>query len=254
MPFTSIANVIDPQVLADQVSARFPDKLVVGSPNLVDVDTDFPLGSPGTLLQIPFWKRIAAFATLTEGTALVPSNVTAVTESATVQRAGAAFEVYDTAQLVSKSDPVAEIAGQIARRAAEFIDSQLVAEIAHTPNVFDQSVSAAQTNVNGIWDQSVAIKAMVTTVGDNYGELLKSGAIIMHSKVLGDLLLTGAIQNQYQSGMNTLQTGMIPHLSGLPIIVSDRVTQTTQSTKALYSSYIIGKNALALFYQRQVQV
>ena len=173
MASTAISDIIDPQVLSDQISAKFPDKLVLGTPGLVDVDSEFPLGAPGTKFTIPFWKRISAFGDMTEGTALTPSKIQALSESATVLRGGGAFEVYDTAQLVSKSDPVGEIAGQIARRAAEYIDAKLVSQVAHTPNVFDQTNATVQTNANGIFDEKVAITAMVNTMGDNYGRMLR---------------------------------------------------------------------------------
>lgn len=249
MAITRIQDIVDPQVLADQVSAKFPDQLVIGNSQLVEVDTEFPLGSPGTTFTIPFWKRVAAFGDMTEGTALTTNSITALKENATVVRGGAAYEVYDTAQLVSKSDPVGEIAGQIARRAAEYIDSKLVAQAEHTPNTYDQSVVST-----GIWDQNTAITAMTNTLGDNYARMLSGGALIVHSKVLGDLLKTGAIQNQYQSGLNVIQSGQLPHLNGLPVYTSDLVTVSTVSGTTYYNSYIIGKGSLALFYQRQVEI
>lgn len=237
------------QVLADQVSAKFPDQLVIGNSQLVEIDTEFPLGSPGQKFTIPFWKRVAAFGDMTEGTALTTNSITALTENATVVRGGAAYEVYDTAQLVSKSDPVGEIAGQIARRAAEYIDNKLVHQAEHTPNTYDQSVAGS-----GIWDQNTAITALTTTLGDNYARMLAGGALIVHSKVLGDLLKTGAIQNQYQSGLNVIQSGQLPHLNGLPVYTSDLVTVSSVSGTTYYNSYIIGKGSLALFYQRQVEI
>jgi hypothetical protein len=246
MAVTAISDIINPEVLADQITAKFPDHLVLGGTSLVDVDNEFPLGSPGTAFKMPFWKKVPAFASIAEGTAMTPGKVTASAEFAIVQRAGAAYEVYDTAQLVSKSDPVSEIAGQIARRAAEYIDAALVLSANKTPNVYDGTAA--------IIDQNVLITAMVTTLGDNYTDIMAGGALIMHSKVYGDLLKTGAIQNQYQSGMDVIRTGTIPTLLGLPVLLSDRVTVTVVSTVNHYNTYIVGPGALALFYQRAVQV
>lgn len=241
------------EVLADQVSARYPDMLVLGNTDLVEVDGTFPLGSPGTKFKLPFWKRIGAFASLTEGTAMTPGKIQTGAEFATVQRAGLALEVLDTAELVSKADPVGEIADQIARRAAEYIDNSLVVQLQNTPNTFDQTNATFRTNANSLMDQNAVIKSMTTTLGDNFMKLLAGGKLIMHSKVYGDLVQTGAIQNQYQSGMDVIKTGMIPTLMGLPIILSDLVTVTSAST-IKYQSYIVGPAALALFYQRQVMV
>lgn len=255
MAVTAIADIINPEVLADQLSAKFPDHLVLGALPIVRVDDTFPLGSPGTQFKIPSWKRIPAFGALTEGVAMTPGKITSMSEFATVLRAGAAFEVYDTAELVSKADPVSEIADQIARRAAEYIDNKLVLEAEHTPNTFDQTNAGVQTNAGGTVDQNCLIKAMTSTLGDNYGALLGGGAaLIMHSKVYADLLQTAAIQNQYQSGMNVIKEGTVPSLLGLPIYLSDLVTTNVVSTVTQYHTYIVGRDALALFYQREVMV
>src|SRR4051812_791341 len=181
MAFTAISDIINPEVLADQISAKFPDQLVLGNSTLVEVDSTFPLGSPGTKFKLPFWKRISAFADMTEGTAMTPGKIQANAEFCTVVRGGSALEVLDTSELVSKADPVGEVAGQLARRAAEYIDNKLVLQLNLTPNTFDQT-GASKTNANGVLDQNAIILAMVSTLGDNHQQLLKGGAIIMHSK------------------------------------------------------------------------
>lgn len=254
MANTTISDIINPEVLADQITAKFPDQLVLGNTNLVEVDSTFPLGSPGTKFKLPFWKRIAAFGDMTEGTALTPGNITTGAEFTTVVRGGAAFEVLDTSELVSKADPVGEIAGQLARRAAEYIDAKLVLQLENTPNTFDQTNGAVQTNANGTVDLNAVITALIGTLGDNHQRLVAGGALIMHSKVYGDLLKTGVIQNQYQSGMDVVKTGLIPTLLGMPILQSDLVTAVNVSGTLNYHTYIVGPGSLALFYQRQVMV
>lgn len=253
MAVTGINDIINPEVLADQLSAKFPDLLVLGNTDLVSVDDTFPLGSPGTKFKIPSWKRIPSFSSLSEGTAMTPGKITSTAEYATVLRAGAAFEVYDTAELVSKADPVTEIADQIARRAAEYIDATLVTQVEHTPNTYDLSASGA-----GTVDQNAIITGITASLGDNYGSLLGGGGVIvMHSKVFADLLKTGAIQNQYQSGLDVIKTGTLPTLLGMRVIQSDLVTtfvNASESNATNYHTYVLGKGALALFYQREVMV
>src|SRR6185437_1821884 len=77
---------------------------------------------------------------------------------------------------------------------------------------------------------------------------------ICHSKVYGDLVQTGAIQNQYQSGLDVIRTGVIPTLMGLPIFISDLVTTSTISAATAYNTFVVGRGSLGLFYQRQVMV
>jgi hypothetical protein len=246
---TLIANIIDPEVLADQISAKFPDKLVFANSGLVDVNTTFPLSSPGTKFTIPFWKRIGAFGALTENSAMATSNVTTDTEQATVLRGGAAYEVTDMAALVSIPDPMAEISNQIARRAAEYIDAKLVTEVEKSPNTYD--ITSTGT---GKFDSKTIVAAVTSLLGDNFAKVMQGGAVVMHSKVYGDLLQTDAIQNNYQSGMDAVKNGMIAMISGLPIIISDRVTVSAVSTVNQYKTYVVAPGALGLFYQRQVKV
>lgn len=253
MANTAISDIINPEVLQDQISAKFPDKLVLGNSSLVQVDPTMPMGMPGTQVKIPFWKRIGSFAGLTEGQAMSTGKISTDAEYAIIQRAGLALAVTDQAELVSKADPVGEIADQIARRAAEYIDNALVVCAQNTPNTFDQT-GTNKTNTAGTMDQNAVSKALMGALGDNYGSVLAGGALIVHSKVMADLQQTAAIQNQYQSGFDTIRTGLVPTLMGLPIIVSDRVTVNVVSSVNKYQSYIIGPGALALMYQRQVMV
>lgn len=254
MAITKIADIIDPEVLADQISAKFPDKLVLGNSDLVEVDSTFPLGSPGTKFKIPFWKRVATFSDLNEGTAMTTNKISTGAEHAVVVRGGVAFEVTDPASLVSKADPMGEISDQIARRAAEYIDEKLVVQLENTPNSFQQDVT--QVDSKQTLTPNAIITAVTSTLGDNFAALLGGGGVvILHSKVYGDLLKEGAIQNQYQSGMDVLRSGLIPTLLGMPVFISDRVTLGSASGGGTsYQTYVVGRGALALFYQRQVMV
>jgi hypothetical protein len=247
---TRIQDIISPEVLADQITAKFPDKMVLGNTNLVEIDTTVPLGSPGTEFKMPAFKRVADFVAMTEGTALTTSGVTTYAEFATVQRGGGAYAVYDTASLVSKADPGEEIVKQLSQKAARYLDGALVLEAAKTPNTFDQT----GLETTGFVTQNAIIKALVTTIGDNFMDMLSGGKIIMHSKVYGDLVSLGAIQNQYQFNGDVMKTGMIGTLMGLPILISDLVQKATVSSVLKYQTYIVGPGSLALFYQRNVQV
>jgi len=250
MVYTAIADIINPEVLADQIGAKFPDFLVFGQSSLVEVDTTFPLGSPGTVFKMPFYKRIGSMSDMSEGVALVPGKITTGSEHATVVRGGIAEQVLDTAQLVAKSDAMGEISTQLGRRTAEYIDNKLILEVQKSTNRhFIQDGSGT-----GTWDEDTAINAVINTLGDNFTKILQGGAIIMHSKVYKDLVTQDAIKQNYVSDMGVLKSGIVSTISGLPILLSDRVTVGTESSKAIYKSYIVGPGALALFYQRQVVV
>jgi hypothetical protein len=245
---TKLSDLIDPEVLADQIAAKFPDNLVFGSTNLVEVNTDFALGSPGSAFTIPFSKRIADFADLVEGEAMVTSKLTTGKENAVVLRGGGSYETSDVAKLASMKDPMGEIAGQIAFKAARYVDGKLLAVANNTPNEHDFSGDST-----GLLTPDVIADGMLK-LGDQHQGLLAGGRIIMHSKVYGDLIKLDAITNVYQSGMDVTKTGMVPMIMGLPVMLSDRVTKTTVSGVTDYNTYIVGPGALALYYQRQLLI
>ncbi len=250
MAYTAITDIINPEVLADQVGAKFPDMLAFVGTSVVNINDEFPLGSPGTEFKMPFFKRGGSFAAMTEGTPLVPGKITTGSEYATVLRAGLAYENLDTATLVSIPDPMAALSSQVARRAAEYLDDALVVKANLTPNYYDQSVVGA-----GTLTADAIITAVINTLGDNHSKLMGgSGALIMHSKPYGDLMKLGLIQNQYQAGMDAVKSGQIPTLLGMPIILSDRVTTTTVSSVLHYNCYVAGPDALGLYFQRLVNI
>lgn len=250
MAYVAITDIINPEVLADQVAAKFPDKLAFVGTSVVNINDEFPLGSPGTEFKMPFWKRGGSFAAMTEGTPLVPGKVTTGSEFATVLRAGIAYENLDTALLVSIPDPMAEMAGQLSTRLAEYLDDSLITKANLTPNLYDQSVNGA-----GTLTADAIITAAIAALGDNHSKLMGgSGALIMHSKPYGDLMKLGLIQNMYQAGMDVVKSGQIPTLLGMPIIISDRVTTTTVSGVVYYNTYIAGPDALGLYFQRLVNI
>lgn len=254
MAYTAITNIVNPEVLADMASAKFPTELKISDPSngLVVIDSSSALGTEGTIFTIPSYARIGSFGALVEGTPATPGNITTLKERAEVQRGILAQQVLDTAMLVGRNgDKVLdELSTQIARRAAEYVDSAVVAKLDNTPNVVDITASGAGTmTVDAVTDAMLKLGDQHTKMG--------GGKLVMHSKVYGDLLKLGLIQNDYQSGIGAVRTGRIPVLSGFPVIVCDTVTTTavtSPSTFTRYNTYLVGPNALGLFYQKQLNV
>src|SRR5574343_2036616 len=175
MASTSVANIINPEVLADQVSAKFPTNLLIaGQPGLVTVNTEFAQGTVGTVLTIPHWLRGGSFGTFTEGTAMTPGNLTTVREQTVIVRGGYAQQFSDVADMVTIPSIMDEVSSQMARRAAEFVDDKLIAKLDVTPNVVDISGTG-----DGTITENSVIEAMLK-LGDQHSKLLAGGRLIMH--------------------------------------------------------------------------
>lgn len=220
----------------------------------VRVNGEFPLGAPGTKFIIPSWNRIGDVADFAEDTEMDTGRITTHSEQATVVRGALGVGVLDSSVMVSASNPMDEVSSQIARKFAEYIDAKLILECLKSPNTFNQFNGSEATVNTGICDQNTFSKALITKLGDQHGKVLAGGFVVVHSKVYADLVATGTIQKMNESGSSVMIGGKLGAINGLNILVSDRVTTSTISATTAYKSFILGPNALALYYQRTLFV
>lgn len=242
MAATTIANIINPEVLSEQISALFPEKMVLANTGAVLVDPAGLSGiqSGGDRVKIPRWKRVADFGNPTEGSAFTRNNITTDAEYAFVVRKGASYGVVDTAALVSQADPADEIRMQLAEKTARAIDASLVKTLSGaipSANTHDPGV---QTSGTGLTIQYNHVIDAAVKLGDNMDELQ---VIIMHSKPYSDALKANLI---------TFVNGE-PFMLGKRVFVSDGCPVSADTTK-VYTNFLLGPQALYLAYQRNLLV
>ncbi len=252
MASTRLSDIVDPQILADQVSALFPDRLQLENCGAVLVETNGDIGAGGTRITIPRWKRGGDMVPLSDSSGLSIEKVDTVSEQGVVVRRGKAFGVHDFARLVSLDDPQTEIARQVAAIFARHLDSTLVSVLegaipsANTKSVAVTSGSPIRIGKNAVLDA-------MFTLGDNESEL---SAVVIHSKVFKDaydqglVLYTDVPADSVSPGY---RMGVRPTLFGRPVYVSDRVPVDTTTTDYFkYTTYFLGQRALYLGYQREL--
>ncbi len=254
MPSTKLSDIIDPQVLADQVGALFPDRLQLEASGAVLVETNADISAGGTRVTIPRWKRGGDMVPLSDSAPLTVEKVDTVTEQGVVVRRGKAFGVHDFARLVSLDDPQTEIARQVASIFARHLDATLIRVLegaipsANTRNVSVTTGSAVKVGKNPVLDA-------MFTLGDNEEEL---SAVVMHSKVFKDAYDQGLIiylDLPADAANPGIRMGLKPTLFGRPVFVSDRVPVDTAVTDYFrYTTYFLGQRALYLGYQRELTV
>lgn len=120
MATTKLANQIDPQVMADMITAKLP-KAIKFSP-FATIDTTLE-GRPGSTITVPKFAYIGDAADVAEGEAIDTSVLTASTTQATVKKAGKAVELTDEAVLSGYGDPLGEASRQLALSLAAKIDN-----------------------------------------------------------------------------------------------------------------------------------
>ena len=100
--YTKIADLIDPEVMGDMVSARIPKKLRVAPFAKVD---DTLAGVPGDTITVPAYAYIGDADIVAEGEAVTIEKMTTSTRKATVKKAMKGIGLTDEAVLSGYGNP-----------------------------------------------------------------------------------------------------------------------------------------------------
>lgn len=125
MTQTKIAQLVNPEVLADMVSAKLP-KMIKFTP-LAYVEREL-VGQPGNTVTVAKWVYSGDAKDITEGEAIVPDQLTTDKSTMTIKKAGKGVEVTDEALLSGYGDPLGQAAHQISMAIANKVDNDLVVE------------------------------------------------------------------------------------------------------------------------------
>lgn len=140
---TKLAQMINPEVMADMVSAKLP-KLLKFTP-LAYVETALE-GQPGSVLTVPAFEYAGDAADVAEGTAIPLDQLTTKKTTMTIKKAGKGYEITDEAVLSGLGDPIGQATYQLGLAIANKIDNDIV-EIAKTAT---QHVAEAPTTLEAI--------------------------------------------------------------------------------------------------------
>lgn len=119
---TKSENVLDPQVLADMVSAQ----LTAGMKfiPLAQVDTSLQ-GVPGSTIQFPAWNYIGDAEDVVEGEPIDTAKLTYGQKAATIKEAGKGGNLTDQSILIGYGDPQGELASQLSTSMGNKEDNDL---------------------------------------------------------------------------------------------------------------------------------
>ena len=125
MTQTKIAQLVNPEVMADMVSAKLP-KMIKFTP-LAYVEREL-VGQPGNTLTVPKWEYSGDAKDIAEGEAITPDQLTTKKSTMTIKKAGKGIELTDEAVLSGLGDPIGQATHQIALAIANKVDNDLVEE------------------------------------------------------------------------------------------------------------------------------
>ena len=96
MATTMLSNIINPEVMADMISAELPNALQVSGVYKVDRTLS---GKAGNTITVPQWAYIGAAEDVAEGAESAVATMTATDKEYTVKKAVKNVEVTDEAVL-----------------------------------------------------------------------------------------------------------------------------------------------------------
>ena len=125
MTQTKIAQLVNPEVMADMVSAKLP-KMIKFTP-LAYVEREL-VGQPGNTVTVPKWEYSGDAKDIAEGEAITPDQLTTAKSTMTIKKAGKGIELTDEALLSGYGDPLGQATHQIALAIANKVDNDLIVE------------------------------------------------------------------------------------------------------------------------------
>lgn len=233
---TTTAQVINPQVMADMVSAKLP-KLIKFTP-LAYIERTL-VGIPGDTLTVAKWTYSGDATEITEGQSIPVDQLGTSKTTMTIKQAGKAVEITDKAAIVAHGDIYSEAARQIALAIANKVDNDLVV-VAKTAT---QNIAEAPITVDSI---DKALQIFEDEEDAKYVALVNPKDAIKLRVDAGKNWLRGS-----ELGADIIVSGTFGEISGVQVVRSKKVEEgkgflvkispdtTDEEDDAKYGAFVI---------------
>ena len=133
---TKIADLIDPEVMADMISAKVPKKIRVAPFAKVDGSLQ---GVPGDTITVPSYAYIGDAADVAEGAEVTIEKMSTGIKQATIKKAMKGVALTDEAVLSGYGNPVGEANNQLALSIAAKLDNDAMEVLQTATLAYDGS-------------------------------------------------------------------------------------------------------------------
>jgi N4-gp56 family major capsid protein len=191
---TMIADLINPQVMADMISAKVPAKLVVAP--FAKVDTTLA-GIPGNTITVPQYAYIGDAVDIAEGIAAETVKLATSTTEVTVKKAMKAVELTDEAVLSGYGNPVGETNNQLAKAIASKVDSDAMTALQGAQLIYDGTASVIKytgiVDAIDLFDEEVNTEKVIFVHPKQVTQLRKDSDFISADKYAAGVMMNGEI-------------------------------------------------------------
>lgn len=237
---TMLANLLDPQVLADYIDKKLIDNIVFAP--LATVDTTL-VGAPGSILTFPAYSYISAASDLTEGSAISTVSLNYTSASAQIKEVGKGVEITDTAILSAYGDPVSEIGKQLLKAVADKVDIDFLTVL--------NGIGATMTYSTAASTCAIAVQNISDAL-EKFGEDIDGQkALVCSPRTYTKIRNTKDWAPASEFAADALVRGAVGRIFGCDIIVSNRLRQSAILGE---KAFIIKPGALRLILKRDTKV
>lgn len=235
---TKIANMINPEVMADIVRDKLTD-LIKFTP-LAKVDTTLQ-GRAGDTVTLPKFAYIGDAADVAEGEAIPMSLLTTSTSKVKVKKAGRGVKLTDEAVLSGYGDPVGETTNQLALSIAAKVDNDCLTALSGIKSNMTVDVSAEKTI-----GSHVVADGLV-----KFGEGLEGEKVLLIAPAqLAQIRKDPDYLKPSEMTQKAIMGGVIGEIWGCQISVSNKI----KAAGSKYTNYIVKPGALAIYLKRGVEI
>ena len=238
MATTVLANLIDPQVLADFIDEKLTDNMVFAP--LATVDTLLE-GRPGSTVTMPKWVYIGAASTVGENSAIPISSITQSSASVAIHKIAKGTEFTDEAALSGYGDISQESGMQLVTAIADGLDGEMLGILgsiaSNMTHTCQGSTALAADDINDAFelfgeDVDDGPKILLVNPADAT-KLRKADSWLPASEIAAGRMVRGAIGEIY----------------GCQVIITNRLKNFANGR-----AFIVKPGALRLFLKRDTLV
>ena len=223
---TRIADLINPEVMAQMISAELPNAIVFAP--LATIGRTLQ-GRAGNTLTVPKYGYIGDATDVAEGEDIPIAKMTTSETDVTIKKAGRGVELTDESVLNGYGDQVGEAKDQLKMAIANKVDNDFIEDL------------RADTTLTATGDMSVS-----TLLGARakFGEKVNQPAVVVvNSK---NYITVAEKVLSLENTDKVLINGVVGKVAGLQVAISDKLADT--------EAFIIAAGALGLEMKRDVQV
>ena len=249
MATTQFSNMINPEVMAEMISAKVAKKVAVIP--FAKVDTTLQ-GQAGNTITIPVFGYIGDAANVAEGASIGASALTTTHKQFTVKKVAKGVDITDEAILSGYGDPVGEANRQLIMSISQKVDQDAI-----------DALYGASLSFNGIANK-ISYAGIVDAIDKFEEEFNTEKVMFINPKQLSQLRkdtdFTSA--DKYVNGNYIAVNGEVGKIANCRVVVSKRVKE--DDTNAGYVNPIVKLSfdteteeatpALTVFLKRNVMV